>query len=322
MNSANLLVSFKIIVVYFYPIITIIGIFANLISFIIFSQRKFHSTVFALYYRYLLIMETISLILPINKFMEANMNMYVERVSDVLCKFRIYLSKILPSMSSWILVVISVDRFLSITYPNKFNCRKKKYFIHLVCLVLFLIDTVYYIPYLFYYLKEFKTYQYQNQTNMTILYYRCTNPTPILWILDYVQSTLIPFILMIFFTSFTLKSLFKSRQLNGNTSNMTRQKDMRFAFTSIALNIIFILLNGPFYMINLLYATTSIFKSNTDDLFVFVSSFFLLFFYINRASSFFINITFNKIFRNEFYKLFFIKNRNRNSHSIVSITVN
>jgi hypothetical protein len=101
-------------VVYTFPVITLYGLIANALAFVIFSRKKFHQTSFSTYYRCLIINDTFSLLLPINKFLESNLSINFFYISDLTCKLRVYYAYFMPPMSAWITVLIGVDRMLSI----------------------------------------------------------------------------------------------------------------------------------------------------------------------------------------------------------------
>lgn len=287
------------IIVYLFPLISLIGVVANILAFIIFSRKKFQNTIFSIYFRFFIIFDTLSLMLPINKLLEMNFNIIIADISDSLCKFRYYYAYVSVPISGWTLVVISIDRFLSVSCSGRFHFRKKKGFHITMAFIILIFNLSYYIPNLFYYI-ETKT-NYSNETNLTIEYSKCQNPGFALEIMDLFQSTLVPFLLMIFFSSITIKSLFESR-IRANLKNGHR-KDIRFAITSISLNILFLVMNLPYFIVSILNQHTNIFENNFL-LFKFIISTTLGLLYSNAATVFFVNILVNRLFRNEFKKIF------------------
>ena len=84
------------------------------------------------------------------------------------------------------------------------------------------------------------------------------------------------------------------------TSNLAKltTKDRKFAISSITINIQFIILNLPYFMIGVIYEYTNLFD-NAKNLFFFLHAFTYFLFYVNLGTTFFINYFVNSIFRNE-----------------------
>jgi hypothetical protein len=306
-------------VIYSYPFISIIGSIANIIAFVIFSSKRFQNTSFVVYFQFLIIFDTIPLIFPINKVFEWNFNIHIEDFSQMSCRVKNYFENALFPLSGWITSVISLDRMLSIIYPTKFVFRKKSSCQILICLVILTFNLLYYCPILLF-SEYYKLILYDNQTNITNLTIICSFESVHLELLDFFQADLIPFALMITFTQITLNSIFKSRKASNlnNKNKSTRNRDLKFALTSIGLNMIYLLLNSPSLVINIvLHYFTS--DEITYDLFGIAWCIGLFLFYLNRIPVFFVNIVANSIFRNEFLTLILKrKNLNRSDRSIIT----
>ena len=55
---------------YCYPVIVVVGTIGNILAYIIFSRKRFENTIFATYFRFLLIIDTIGLVyLALGKFL-------------------------------------------------------------------------------------------------------------------------------------------------------------------------------------------------------------------------------------------------------------
>lgn len=301
-NENQYLISMSKMIINMYPVISAIGLVTNILSFIVFSRKKFKKTVFSIYFRFLIIFDTLALLVPINKFLELNLAIVISHNTTLLCKIRMYYEFVITPISSWILVVISLDRYLGIAYPFGFVMHKKSKFQIRVCLGILLFHLVYFSPNLTYSLT--KKLLVTNGTNETVFISSCNNPNVPLNMMVFFQSDLIPFVLMLFLTLITLLKLFNSRKRLNN--NLSRQKDVKFAVISVTLNIIFLILTGPHYIFNLVYE--DYLNTMSFDIFISIVSIKFLLFYSNFASVFFINFAANSLFKNEFYK-FIRKNR-------------
>ena len=293
------------VVFYLYPIVALIGLMFNAFAFVIFSSRKrFQHTFFWIYFRFLIIFDCLSQFLPVNRFLELALDISIENISNFLCKFRYYYIYSVYPVSGWTLAIVSIDRFLSISFPNRFNIRKKCSFQICVCVFIMLFNFIYFSPVLFYYyLDEFN--DFNNETNQTFINVRCENHGIPLNIMDLIGSTLIPFSIMILFTLFTLISLYKTRKksLTSHQQKKSRSKDNRFAFVTITISFVFLIVNIPYGIF-----------ANVESLFVatdltnLIYSFCLLLIYVNSSLTFFINIVVNSLFRKELKEILIKKN--------------
>jgi len=183
---------------------------------------------------------------------------------------------------------------LNIIRPNQYLFMKKKKLQIVICSVIFLYNTIYYIPQAIY-----KEYQIQaNLSNSSEIVYKCIglNEEKIVDWMDLFNSTIIPFILMIIFTSITVKRLFKSRskasiEVNGKIKN----RDVKFALTSISLNIFFFIFNLPVCIFHVV--THYIVLEDAD--FSLLNIIILFCFYLNFGIVFYVNFFTNPLFKNE-----------------------
>ena len=289
------------VVIYCYPIVLIMGAVGNVFSFIIFSRNKFRNTSFSLYFRVLAFSDTFTLLYIINDIPNALFGHDLQNRSYFWCKiFRYGLYSIAP-VSGWILVVVSLDRMLSIIKPNKFLFMKQTKTQIIICILILVFDLIYYIPLILY--KD-----YQKQTNLSNntseLVYKCVNleEERIVDWMDLVNSTLLPFLGLAISTTITLNKLFKSRSKtvieikNTNIQNTKlKKRDIKFAVISVVLNILFFVFNLPVcvYYLVLTYAEMSVVDAN---LFFYVTA---IWYYLNFGVVFYVNLSANPVFKNE-----------------------
>jgi hypothetical protein len=333
----NMLTKSTTIIVCFYPIITFIGVIGNLLSFKIFSRKKFENTVFSTYFRFLTLADTLTLVLPLNKFLELNLNIYIQNMSEYLCKYRMYMTYVIPPISGWTLALISLDRLISIVKPTQFLFRKNQLFQHILCASIMAFNVFYYLPILF--ASKFKIDDQQSDdddndklTNKTVFFCEFNSINYLYW-MDLFNSVLLPFTFMLTFTILTVRALFKSRNKTNKTNqnqdkricskkkkktkNNTNKNDMKFAITTVTLNLIFLILNIPFCLYVVIYEYVKVKIDHDMDNLIF--SITLLIYYINFSSVFFINVIVNSLFKVEFYSLFGLKLKKKRSTSLTII---
>jgi hypothetical protein len=310
MNSNQIVLnSMSTIILFIYPLISLVGVSTNILSIVIFSRKRFKKTVFATYFRFLTIIDTFVVLLPINKFFELYFNFYIENQSEFLCKLRFFLPYSIKPNSQWIIVAISLDRFISISRPGKFLFRKKTNFQLFSCSFIFLFNLIYYsiglTPYLI------VNITYDNISNTTIDSNKCifNSPTLMLW-MDFINSAILPFVSMTILTILTLKTIMASRRRSASTivifkknaKQNSKLRDVKFTRISVSLNVMFLLFNVPFSLYALIDQYTFDSIDPYLDLFLYVLT--LFFHYCNFTSVFFINILSNSIFKDEFFKIF------------------
>ena len=214
-------------------------------------------------------------------------------------------------MSGYILVLISLDRLISISMPTRFLFRKKVNYQVAITILMFAFNLLFYSVTLASHLNQSKS---ENSTSNTTDYrcYEFKNTVQIMSWLDLFNYSIIPFSFMIMFTSLTLKSIFASRKRTFsmqnnqfhkfNSTSSSRAKDIKFAITSVTLNVIFLILNIPFCIFAIAFSHVIKLIDSDIDYFFYVLT--LFFNYINFGTAFFINFAVNSIFRKEFLSLF------------------
>ena len=293
----------ELIASYIHVAVCLFGLIGDVFALIIYSRSIYSNTIFSTYFRILCIFDLLSLISKAEYFLKQYQIFDIRVVSNIACKIDFYFLYVLPSISAWMLVIISLDRFVSIFKPFKFLYRKKPKFQLMVCLFLIIINTILFIPIL---VLTNIDYSFENNetsgANMTCI---MAEELVIDWIYV-ILCTFIPFIIMLISTILTLKILFQSRK-NQATNNSLKKKDVKFAFTSILLNILFFILTFPFnfYMIIEILIEIDYFVDN-----IIYDSLSILY-YLNYGTLFYVSYIVNTSFRREFIlflnELFHIK---------------
>lgn len=287
------------------PIVSLIGILANLLAFIVFSRAKFKDLSLTFYYKSLAIFDTIFLINnTIPPFSDQYLKINIETLSYFLCKTYSYFLYSLTPISAWTLVLIGFDRMISITNTKRFGFLKYKKVQFCLIILILIFNALYYLPMVFY-----KKYKLEINNSTKELVYTCTVETAtgkVLTWLDFINSAFLPFIIMIVLSIITIKSLHStSEKLKihiekedfDDLDAAFKTKNRHFAASVIISNIIFCLLNFPLSIINLLLPW-KIFDAHESQG-IFYST--LVINALNFSSIFFINILFNLSFRREFF---------------------
>ena len=96
------------------------GLIGNFLCFKIFSSTKLSKYPISIYFRAISIFDSLVLILGINFLMDINFNFYLSQLNDIFCKIDIYFVYATPSISPWLMVIVSFDRFINSAFPKRF----------------------------------------------------------------------------------------------------------------------------------------------------------------------------------------------------------
>jgi hypothetical protein len=142
----NILLYFKISVILFF----VVGVIGNGINVFIFSQKKFRKEAM---FRYLIICAITNTLNLFVKFPTTFLyqDFFQVTSSGASCKLTYFFANVLPYTSSWMLVLSSLDRLVSILYSRRFLFKNKLKFQILVVCIIFLIVICLNFPYLILY---------------------------------------------------------------------------------------------------------------------------------------------------------------------------
>ena len=211
-------------------------------------------------------------------------------ILSIGCKIYNFFSYGLDALSPWCLVYISVEKFISISYPAKrfILSRKKNQIIYLILLVLF--NFLYHsnVPF------NVDLLDYDNITYCSFIDYESQS---IISSMDIANCLLAPFLLMLIFSILLIVTIFKSRRrvhLNNSEREKRRlKKDIKIAISSVLMNLLFFILIMPLDLYLLL-------PYYSDDVYYITSCIY----YISFAVNFYIMFLTNSLFRKVFFSLF------------------
>jgi len=283
MEAINILINW--VLVY---IIILGGLFGNLISLFIFSMDSFAKFPARTIYFSITISDSFYLIFWLISITSENFQINFSRLA---CQFYFYFQYLISSISIWLLVHLSIDRFLTITYP-KISIVKKRVFQYLIIGTIVLFNIVINVPNFILIAWELK-----NETNKSFCDLDKSYYSILVWIEVFIFSVT-PFLLMIIFSILLIRSIFQSRmrilrQANQQVKNRFK-KDVKFAFNCIFLNVIFLITNLPISILDFfdyLYGT----------LFYRVVLLLMCFGY---SINFYLLVCFNSLFRKQILKFF------------------
>ena len=286
-------------------IITVIGVIGNTLVFYILSRPEFRNVSF---FRYIIV-ETFFATAVVLFVWPYNLESLLSLNSDTLsCKLIQFIQYACYQFCSWIIVLSSVDRYMSVKYPTRYHFRNKIQYQTLALFICFCLIILTCVPYYKYYDV------YIGSNNLTV----CSTPDLFTgFYLDMANlfiTVIIPFICMMLCTAAIAYHFFKS-QLSLKSPKRFRQ-EVQYIRILIRMNLLFLICNLP-YCIQLIIFDVYALHQKT-----FYYSTFIYDITNNLTDSycalnFLVLFCFNKRFKDYFYKMIKLKKRNNQIAPVV-----
>lgn len=285
------------------PVIMLIGVLGNILTILVYSRKTFRTLSTRNTLRILSLVEIFNVLQMWKHFALNTFNFNIYLVSSVTCKLVIYFSYF-NSITAWLLTYISIERLLKIRFPRQARlANKHQTLIISSCIIWNLIansqDMIYN--------DLVADSDYNNATSCMVLEQFEHAEAAFLYF-DLINSTVLPFLVMLLSTVFLTYTVFKSRKkmarFASTISNRKLRRDIQFSMTLALSNLIFFLFNFPV----LIYFIVD----NTMGDYVLYTVLIDLY-YTSYAVNFFIYLMTNSNFRREFFHMVNLKS---NKHSM------
>jgi hypothetical protein len=215
--------------------ICLIGIVGNFFTFFVLSRRHFANFSFPFYAKAMAITDSLVLLMAINEWSAIILNLDLSITSSIFCNLVVYLAITFTGISLCLVSTIAFDRLLTIVYPIYTTKIKKLSFKATLVVVIVVANFIIYVPLpLNYTLVEYKT---SNTTSIR----RCEIPSVssasfISWLI-LGNIFVVSFVINNVLTGMLIYALMRSWNRLSITSTERRNRDRKFAMTSITLNI-------------------------------------------------------------------------------------
>ncbi len=224
-------------------------------------------------------------------------NLDVTTFYSLICKLYSFFSYSLSALSPFLIVYISIDRYISIKYPaRRFFLRKPK-IQHIYFWLVFITSHLYYSPAAFFFVISSESISNSTEASPSC-FLNNTDSTLLVAIMDLAFRVIIPFTMMFVLTGLLIKSIFESRNRIVENflaeQNRTFYKEIKLSFSSILVNLIYIFTQFPS---TITYYYPQYFSYDVYVLGGYLSS-------LNYALNFYILLFTNSLFREKFLKIF------------------
>lgn len=289
------------------------GLAGNTLMYIVFSRRALHRLSLSIYFRCIAIVNLYITLNWLKLFLVNQYNYFIISQSIFLCKLVPYLIYCAGPISGWLLVMVSVDVFLKIAFPTRFQqVHQLKYQIGIITTI-FIYNMAYYfqiiinlnlvVPQLS--SSSLSLFTNDTSNNLTIMRFsddeksQCFGDFHTLFILDFLNNAMFPFLFMIVLSVMTTLFVLKSRQKIETRTKRTRKRDFKFSITIIVVNVVFLVLNAP----SPFYNAVTFFYNIDETLDNMLGTFFIAFYYSYYALIFYLQLCVNSLVRKEFRAL-------------------
>lgn len=290
----------NLIILWILPLLMVIaGLCGNLIGFFVFSEKKASKFPPRNIFRALAIFDTIYLLSISFDYFILNMGHGFLKQTNHLCLFAKYITFALAPISAWLLVYITIDKLVAISFLIYAKSIKFKIIQNLVICLIIAYNLIYYLPIFVLIAIDLDSENKTKSNEIFLCSVENKRLINFLFQMDLYNLLVLPFISLITVSlilfGIIAKSRFQIRKLYLRQRLKKRfYKEINFAISSILMNFTFVFLNLPLCIGNILNIkeTEFIYKIN----YLFFSASFCVKFYILLAS--------NSIFRNEVKNIF------------------
>ena len=274
-----------------------IGIPGNLISMLIFLRLIRRKSNMGLLYTWQSLVDMLFLVLSL--FFIRGSRMFFDKVifnwSDGWCKAWSFFRRHTLHMSSWVALLTTFDRFVFVLYENRrFKFMKDKRIVCLIIVLIFIALAAFDYPNFYAYLPKSGN---------------CTGSFSTLLSTDIISAllrTYIPITLMVILNYRIYRKMRDSRRRASFTNTRLSRRERHFTRAVIFTDLVFFITKFPLTITFIVYDAyyySGILTGSLYSFAVFVSNIFIDISSLDQTFSFFIHLSFNKLFRKDLFRI-------------------
>lgn len=284
-------------------LVVVVGVPGNLLMFIIYTNKHLTKLAASVYFRVIALSDLLIIANFLKLFVEDVYSLRLQTQSEIVCKLTKFIGYFLDAFSAWCLTAVAFDGFITVFHTPRLKFTQKPHFAMILILIFIAHNLLFYFDVLLLY----NLVPIDNSTldNVTTSFECATSSSNSIVIMDFMNSTLVPFAIMFALTLMTVSRIQYSRNRMRRfslTHQSSQMRDVKFTMTVILLNAIFLILNVPSPLVNTLtYYNLIHLNQFTNKL---LARFFLYLRNMFYATIFYLQLAVNTIVRNQFLKLF------------------
>ena len=274
------------------------GIFGNVLTFIIFSRPAFKKNSINVYCRVLAVIDCFTIFELASDIGFVFFDYLIYIMFDMGCKLNLYVRISFSSISAWILIAFSLDKVLSM--KNKATFIKKRSFQYSMISGIVIFHLIAFIVPL---------YMVNVTVTMSKILCHLESFGDIILLVALIEGSLIPFVIMIGSSIISIRMIRNSTITIRNHVNESgilnrTTRDFKYAITSIFFNVMFVVLKLPVVFVTIL-------SCFIPDISISAIGITNMLYFINFSCGFLVHLASNSIFRRELLILMKLRKPNQ-----------
>lgn len=284
-------------------LIGLVGIIGNILSIFVFSCEKLRNASYSFYFRIMAFSDILMLIHTLRHWARVVLNYDLSVINLIICKLSDYQPMVAGHFSLILQTIILIDRLFMIVYHNRFTIIKRKWFqMTLVSAVFLFCSIANFSMYL-----NHQIIEVENSDSKHLL---CSLPIEVSkknFLRFYIEFPIL-FLINCFAQIKLIVFIFNARgRVANRVGDRISMRDLKFATSSIILTIFTFFTKLP---LGLGAFVSGFFRLPQEQVRI-VFTICITCACAANAASFYINMLFNSIFREEFFNLFKRKQSSR-----------
>ena len=302
-HSFNIYQKLTFVFVNIQALLGLVGIICNILVICVLRRKPLNKYSYSFYWQIIACTDIFILLHTIRNWANYVFDVDLSRLSTLFCKINEFQPYVVSYISLWILALISFDRLVVIVYPKRFKILNERWFQISLALIIIVYSLLVNIQLPLYFRLEERNVTVNNSSLKT---YVCYLPLEILNVTSYIGFIHIILLNLVINNILHLKIihfLYISRRNRASNSSIQMRsliRNRKVAFSTIGLNI-----SSCFYKMFFVFGIyiATVYEFNADQ-FKLIYTISVTVTVIDNCDLFFINMFFNSMFYEEFFKMF------------------
>lgn len=288
----------KQINLYYPPILIIVGTIGNVLSFAVYAMKKYKGKPIAMYIKVLSVLDTIMLIVGMLQYWLL-FNFFPASLSESHCHGMFFVVNFFGNYSHWLIVVLTVDRFVSVVLPHKtyFSPRRIKQVIFFIAVIALIKN--------FHYMWT-TDYVFNRKRGVAMCAYglisKGADVTGYQWF-DMCISSIIPFAIIISLNIcifIALKKRDSIREKSSKVNSVSALAKRNLTIMLLVVSSVFVILTAPLFVFRLYFSMINVAKYSKLTASYFITHHIChKLWYTNNGVNFFLYCMLRKRFRDD-----------------------
>ncbi|KAH3728538.1 hypothetical protein DPMN_054495 [Dreissena polymorpha] len=248
MDNNNELISTFLVERVYKISITILGLVGNILTIIILTNKRNRKSSTATYLLALAVSDIIIILFgPFCDWLEIMWHVFISEYGEFACKVQTFMQYSSSTTSSWLLVVVTIERAISVTYPYKVrtSCTKQ-----IAIIVVVITWTLVYAANLHFLFGMGQSYN--NQCDAITPNYMKFAEYILPWV-DFTLSFFFPFIFLLLGNAVIIRQLTKHRSRQKYLTHSNVPNNLAVSLVLVLVDFVFVITVGPIYVFSIVF---------------------------------------------------------------------